>query len=68
METHGYPCAHYGKNGNVLGYVTIAESTTDGQRQVLWATNGADWQLRPEEPVLFIEARAALGQLLCDRR
>jgi D-alanyl-D-alanine carboxypeptidase len=67
LETHGYPCAHYGKNGNVPGYVTIAESTVDGRRQVVWAANGADWLLRPGEPVLFIEVRTALGQLLCDR-
>ena len=52
----------------MLGYVTIAESTADGRRQVLWAVNSADWLLRPEEPVLFIELQAALGQLWCEGR
>ncbi|HEV8527056.1 MAG TPA: serine hydrolase domain-containing protein [Actinomycetes bacterium] len=68
LETLPYTCVNYGKNGSMPGYVTIAHSTADGRRQVLWAGNSADWLLRPVEPVLFFEVRAALGQLLCEGR
>jgi D-alanyl-D-alanine carboxypeptidase len=67
LETLPYSCANYGKNGSMPGYVTIAHSTADGRRQVLWAGNSLDWLLRGD-PVLFFEVRAALGQLLCEGR
>jgi D-alanyl-D-alanine carboxypeptidase len=68
LEHLPYSCDNYGKNGSVPGYLTIAQSTTDGKRQVLWAANNTDWLLRPVPPVLFFELHAALGQLLCERR
>jgi hypothetical protein len=65
LETLPYACANFGKNGSLPGYMTIAHSTADGRRQVLWAGNSVDWLLRGD-PVLFFEVRAALGQLLCE--
>jgi D-alanyl-D-alanine carboxypeptidase len=66
LETLPYACVNYGKNGSLPGYLTIAHSTADGRRQVVLAGNSLDWILRPVQPVLFFEARAALGQLLCE--
>ena len=68
LERLPYSCDNYGKNGSLPGYTTIAQSTPDGRRQVMWAANSVDWLLRPGEPVLFIELHAAFGQLLCEGR
>jgi D-alanyl-D-alanine carboxypeptidase len=68
LERVPYSCDNYGKNGSVPGYLTLAQSTPDGRRQVVWAANSTDWLLRPGEPVLFIELHAAFGQLLCEGR
>jgi hypothetical protein len=68
LDTLAYPCANYGKSGSLPGYATIVQSPPDGHRQVVLAANSIDWAMRPVEPVLFIEAHTALGQLLCERR
>jgi D-alanyl-D-alanine carboxypeptidase len=68
LETHPYPCANYGKNGSVPGYVTLVQSTVDGARQVLSVGNSVDWILPPVRPEGFLEVQAALGQLLCEGR
>jgi D-alanyl-D-alanine carboxypeptidase len=68
LEALPLPCANYGKSGSVPGYATLAASTADGARQVVWGANSVDWAFRPVEPVRFIEVRAAMGQLLCEGR
>jgi len=66
LERQPFSCDNFGKNGSVPGYAITAQSTSDGERQAMWAMNSADWLLRPDLfAPLFFELRTALGEALC---
>jgi D-alanyl-D-alanine carboxypeptidase len=66
LEKQPFSCDNYGKNGSMPGYGITAQSTSDGTRQAMWAMNNVDWLLDPETfGPLFLELRAALGEVLC---